>query len=226
MRAPTQHHHGTPLRGTPLRGAAAVALALATAAALTLGGSASADDPSNAQLLIDSGFAGPLGLNWQCTNVARDGAGITGHPVGDDYARCSQTVAVLEHTTYKLEASISGPYVFLGAVGGDTPDTYTWANYPSSGRLSTTVTTGPTTTRLTVYVHGWYGQEAYHASSVTLTGPRAPVPCGSFTMPPPPSPSRPATTPPPPSPSSAAAAANAVTPTASCLTPYPLERAD
>ncbi|MGW4378828.1 hypothetical protein [Kitasatospora sp. NPDC004531] len=222
MRAPAHHH-----RGTTLRGAAAAALAAATATALTLGGSAAADDPANAQLLIDSTFAAPLGLNWQCTNVVRDSGGITGHPIGDDYARCSQTVAVLEHTTYRLEAAVSGPYVFLGAVGGDTPDTYTWANYPTDGRLATTVTTGPTTTRLTVYVHGWYGQEPYHASSVTLTGPRAPIPCRSYTMPPPPSPSLP-------TPSGAAAAggavgavgavgaANTVTPTASCLTPIPV----
>lgn len=38
-------------------------------------------------------------------------------------------------------------------------------------QLRTTFTTGPSTTSVTVYTHGWYGQAAYVADDVEVTGP-------------------------------------------------------
>ncbi|WP_308193558.1 carbohydrate binding domain-containing protein, partial [Nonomuraea sp. MG754425] len=92
------------------------------------------------------------------------GAGaVRATPQGNDLARCQQVVSVRPNTTYQLSAWVQGSYVFLGATGTGV-DVSTWGAPDGQwGRLATSFTTGASTTSVTVYVNGWYGQGAYLA---------------------------------------------------------------
>ncbi|MFD4572182.1 chitinase [Streptomyces sp. NPDC058417] len=152
---------------------------LTTAVALTLAGAAqaSAADVNNAR---NAGFESGL-ANWTCS--ANSGATVSSPvhggtaalratPAGQDNARCSQTVAVKPNSRYTLSAWVQGGYAYLGATGTGTTDVSTWTP-DSSGwkQLSTTFSTGASTSSVTVYLHGWYGQAAYLADDVTVFGP-------------------------------------------------------
>ncbi|UUU31202.1 glycoside hydrolase family 18 protein [Streptomyces sp. CA-210063] len=153
--------------------------AVATALALTLAGAgpASAADINNAK---NAGFESGL-ANWTCsagsgTAVASPvhaGAGaLRATPAGQDNARCTQAVAVKPNSTYTLSAWVRGGYAYLGATGTGTTDVSTWTPDSTAWKqLSTTFTTGTSTTSVTVYTHGWYGQAAYYADDVSVFGP-------------------------------------------------------
>ncbi|WP_346011807.1 carbohydrate binding domain-containing protein, partial [Streptomyces sp. SID3343] len=131
-------------------------------------------------LVTNPGFETGLS-GWTCT--AGSGAAVTtpahtgtsalkATPAGSDNARCSQTVTVLPNSAYTLSAWVQGSYIYLGATGTGTSDPSTWT--PNAGtyqKLQTTFNTGPSTTSVTVYTHGWYGQPAYYADDITLAGP-------------------------------------------------------
>ncbi|MFI2186205.1 chitinase [Streptomyces sioyaensis] len=168
--------HPRPARRRRLLAAALTAL---TAAAATLSGStpAAAADVNAAR---NAGYESGLS-NWTCSAGS---GGTTGSPVhsgtgalratptASDNATCSQTVAVKPGATYRLSAYVQGSYVYLGASGTGTTDVSTWT--PSATdwqQLSTTFTTGPATTSVTVYTHGWYGQPAYYADDFSVLGP-------------------------------------------------------
>ena len=92
-------------------------------------------------------------------------------PAGNDTARCQQTVSVKPSSAYTLSAWVRGGYVFLGATGTGGTDPSTWTSSPSAyAQLSTTFTTGASTTSVTVYVNGWYGQGTYQADDLVLDG--------------------------------------------------------
>ncbi|MFE7856282.1 chitinase [Streptomyces sp. NPDC057403] len=153
--------------------------AVTAALALTfLGtGQASAADVNNAQ---NAGFESGLG-NWTCSAssgttvsspVHSGSAALKATPAGQDDAQCSQTVAVKPGSTYSLSAWVQGGYAFLGVTGTGTTDVSTWTPDSSSWKqLSTSFTTGASTTSVTVYTHGWYGQAAYYADDVSVYGP-------------------------------------------------------
>ncbi|MDT0467130.1 chitinase [Streptomyces gibsoniae] len=156
-------------------------LAQATVAALALtflaAGHAAAADVNNAE---NAGFESGL-TGWTCSAgsgttvsspVHGGAAALKATPAGQDDAQCSQTVAVEPGSTYTLSAWVQGGYTFLGATGTGTTDVSTWTP-DSSGwtQLSTTFTTGASTTSVTVYLHGWYGQAAYYADDVSVYGP-------------------------------------------------------
>ncbi len=62
---------------------------------------------------------------------------------------------------YTLSGHVRGTYVYLGASGTGTTDVSTWAqSAPDWRQLTTTFRTGPSTTRVTIYTHGWYGTGA------------------------------------------------------------------
>ncbi|MEU5718434.1 glycoside hydrolase family 18 protein [Streptomyces sp. NPDC020403] len=158
-------------------------LAALSAVLLTAGGlvaSTPAAGAADADLARNGGFEEGLD-GWSCTGGSGAVVGSPVHsgtsalkatPAGSDNARCSQTVAVRPGSTYTLAAWVQGGYVYLGASGTGTTDVSTWT--PSAGtytQLRTTFTTGPATTSVTVYTHGWYGTPAYHADDLTLTGP-------------------------------------------------------
>ncbi|MEV6178648.1 glycosyl hydrolase family 18 protein [Streptomyces sp. NPDC052015] len=153
--------------------------AVTAALALTLAGAAqaSAADVNNAK---NAGFESGL-TNWTCSAasgttvsspVHTGAAALKATPAGQDNARCTQTVAVKPNATYTLSAWVRGGYAYLGATGTGTTDVSTWTPDSSSWKqLSTRFTTGSSTTSVTVYTHGWYGQAAYYADDVSVYGP-------------------------------------------------------
>ncbi|MFC8433180.1 chitinase [Streptomyces sp. NPDC057253] len=148
-------------------------------AALALGFAhpASAADINNAK---NAGFESGLS-GWTCSAssgttvsspVHGGSAALKATPAGQDNARCTQTVAVKPNSTYTLSAWVQGGYAYLGATGTGTTDVSTWTPDSASWKqLTTTFTTGASTTSVTVYTHGWYGQAAYLADDVSVYGP-------------------------------------------------------
>ncbi|KUL20890.1 chitinase [Streptomyces regalis] len=140
-------------------------------------GQASAADVNNAK---NAGFESGLS-NWTCsansgTTVSSPVHGgstaLKATPAGQDNARCTQAVAVKPNSTYTLSAWVQGGYTYLGATGTGTTDVSTWTPDSTAWQqLSTTFTTGGSTTSVTVYTHGWYGQAAYYADDVSVYGP-------------------------------------------------------
>jgi hypothetical protein len=155
------------------------AAAVTTALSLTfLGtGQASAADVNNAK---NAGFEAGLS-NWTCSansgtpvsSPVHGGAtALRAAPAGQDNARCTQSVAVKPNSTYTLSAWVQGGYTYLGVTGTGTTDVSTWTPDSSSWKqLSTTFTTGASTTSVSVYTHGWYGQAAYYADDLSVYGP-------------------------------------------------------
>ncbi|MGW3121239.1 chitinase [Streptomyces sp. NPDC001107] len=165
----------TPRLSTARLWSGAVTAALALTFAGT--GQASAADVNNAR---NAGFESGLS-NWTCSAssgttvsspVHGGAAALKATPAGQDDAQCSQTVAVKPNSTYALSAWVQGGYAFLGVTGTGTTDVSTWTPDSSSWKqLTTSFTTGSSTTSVTVYTHGWYGQAAYYADDVSVYGP-------------------------------------------------------
>ncbi|KUL40312.1 chitinase [Streptomyces regalis] len=156
-------------------------LALLAAAALTLPGVtalSSAARAADADLARNGGFEAGLD-GWTCTagttvnSPVRTGASaLQATPAGSDNARCAQTVTVKPDSPYTLSGYVRGSYVHLGASGTGTTDVSTWTqSAPAWQQLTTTFRTGPSTTRVTLYTHGWYGTGAYYADDISLVGP-------------------------------------------------------
>ncbi|WP_333741292.1 chitinase [Streptomyces sp. IBSBF 2806] len=156
---------------------AAGAVAAALVLSLTGAAQASAVDLNNAR---NAGFEAGL-TDWTCTAasgatvpspVHGGASALRATPAGQDNARCSQTVAVKPNSTYTLSAWVQGGYTYLGVTGTGTTDVSTWTPDSSAWKqLSTTFTTGASTTSVTAYTHGWYGQAAYYADDVSVFGP-------------------------------------------------------
>jgi chitinase len=154
---------------------AATALALFVAGlAATPASAADVNNVKNAG--FESGLAG-----WTCTAgsgttvsspVHSGSSALKATPAGQDDAQCTQTVAVKPNSTYTLSAWVQGGYSYLGVTGTGTTDVSTWTPDTTSWKqLSTTFTTGASTSSVTVYTHGWYGQAAYYADDVSVYGP-------------------------------------------------------
>ncbi|MEU5648020.1 glycosyl hydrolase family 18 protein [Streptomyces pseudogriseolus] len=157
--------------------AVALVSALALALPLTGAGQASAADVNNAK---NAGFESGLS-GWTCSAnsgsvvsspVHAGSAALKATPAGQDNARCSQTVAVRPNSTYRLTGWVQGGYAYLGVTGTGTTDVSTWTPDSSSWKqLSTSFSTGSTTTSVTVYTHGWYGQQPYYVDDLSVLGP-------------------------------------------------------
>ncbi|MFE9478386.1 chitinase [Streptomyces spororaveus] len=159
------------------------AIPFLTAAALAVAGFLAAGPPAaaaDADLVRNGGFE--TGLDgWSCsggsgavvtTPVHGGVSALRATPAGQDNARCSQTVTVKPDSAYTLAAWVQGAYVYLGATGTGTTDVSAWTQTPGTWKqLTTTFRTGPATTSVTVYTHGWYGQSAHFTDDLTLVGP-------------------------------------------------------
>ncbi|MFE9255979.1 chitinase [Streptomyces sp. NPDC006879] len=151
--------------------------ALALTGLLAAGSTATAADPDLAR---NGGYEAGLD-GWSCsassavvvaTPVHGGNSALGATPSGQDRAQCSQLIQVEPDSSYTLSAWVQGGYVYLGASGTGTTDVSTWTPAAASWQqLSTTFRTGPATTSVTVYTHGWYGQSAYFADDLTLRGP-------------------------------------------------------
>ncbi|WP_406731108.1 chitinase [Streptomyces sp. NBC_01794] len=156
------------------------ALALAVGTGLTLVGISGTAQAADINVAKNAGFESGL-TNWTCSGgsgattsspVHGGASALKATPAGQDNAKCTQTVTVKPNSTYTLSAWVQGGYTYLGASGTGTTDVSTWT--PDSAgwkQLSTTFTTGGSTTSVTVYTHGWYGQAAYYADDVSVFGP-------------------------------------------------------
>ncbi|MFD7259379.1 chitinase [Streptomyces sp. NPDC059874] len=158
-------------------------MSFVTAAALAVAGFLAAGPPAaaaDADLIRNGGFEAGLD-GWNCsagsgatvtTPVHGGSSALKATPVGQDNARCSQTVTVKPDSTYTLTAWVQGAYVYLGASGTGTTDASTWTQSAGAWKqLTTGFRTGPSTTSVTVYTHGWYGQSAHFTDDLTLVGP-------------------------------------------------------
>ncbi|MFJ8790237.1 chitinase [Streptomyces sp. NPDC102462] len=165
-----------PHRTRPLLAALTAAL-LAVPAITVLSSAARAAD---ADLARNGGFESGLD-GWTCTAgttvgspVHSGAAALRATPAGSDNAQCAQTVTVRPDAQYTLSGYVRGDYVYLGATGTGTTDVSSWTqSAPDWQRLTTTFRTGPGTTKVTLYTHGWYGTGAYYADDISLTGPDA-----------------------------------------------------
>ncbi|MDX3056512.1 glycoside hydrolase family 18 protein [Streptomyces sp. NE06-03E] len=164
-------------RVRPLLGGA---VAVVAAGALGVAGLVSTAQAADINVARNAGFESGL-AGWTCSGgsgatvsspVHGGSSALKATPAGQDNAKCTQTVAVKPGSTYTLSSWVQGGYAYLGASGTGTTDVSTWSPGSSSWtQLRTTFTTGPSTTSVTVYTHGWYGQAAYVADDVEVTGP-------------------------------------------------------
>ncbi|MGR8008585.1 chitinase [Streptomyces hypolithicus] len=170
----------TTLAGARRRSWLGGTLALVVGSGLALVGGAGTAQAADLNVAKNAGFESGLS-NWTCTagsgatvpSPAHGGAAaLKATPAGQDNARCSQTVAVKPGAAYQLSAWVQGGYTYLGASGTGTTDVSTWTP-DSSGwkQLTTSFKAGPSTTSVTVYTHGWYGQSAYYVDDVSVFGP-------------------------------------------------------
>ncbi|WP_322975522.1 glycoside hydrolase family 18 protein [Streptomyces sp. NBC_00162] len=157
------------------------AAALAAAGFLAAGPPATADGAStDIDAVRNGGFEAGLD-GWSCSagsgavvsSPAHSGSSaLRATPAGQDNARCAQTVTVKPDSAYTLAAWVQGAYVYLGASGTGTTDVSAWTQTPGAWKqLTTSFRTGPSTTSVTVYTHGWYGQPAHFTDDLTLVGP-------------------------------------------------------
>ncbi|MDQ0794312.1 chitinase [Streptomyces sp. B1I3] len=164
-------------RTRPLLGGA---VAVVAAGALSVTGLVSTAEAADVNVAKNAGFESGL-ANWTCSGgsgatvsspVHAGSSALRATPAGQDNAKCTQTVAVKPGSTYTLSSWVQGGYAYLGASGTGTTDVSTWTP-GSSGwtQLRTSFTTGASTTSVTVYTHGWYGQAAYLVDDVSVTGP-------------------------------------------------------
>ncbi|MFF8593081.1 chitinase [Streptomyces sp. NPDC015220] len=139
----------------------------------------SAAQAADAELARNGGFESGLD-GWTCTATGKTvtspvhagTAALQATPAGSDNAQCAQTVSVQPNSQYTLSGYVRGSYVYLGASGTGTTDVYNWTQSAADWQqLSTTFRTGASTTKVTIYTHGWYGTGAYYADDISLVGP-------------------------------------------------------
>ncbi|WP_326720923.1 chitinase [Streptomyces sp. NBC_00243] len=154
--------------------------AAVTASFLTVAGLATDAEAADINNAKNAGYESGL-TNWTCsagsgttvTSPVHGGASaLKGTPAGQDNAKCTQAVAVKPNSTYTLSAWVQGGYSYLGVTGTGTTDVSTWTPDSTAWKqLTTTFTTGSSTSSVTVYTHGWYGQAAYYADDLSVFGP-------------------------------------------------------
>ena len=128
--------------------------------------------------MVNGGFETGSLSPWTCTGTAsvvtttvHSGKyALEATPSSSADALCSEVINVAASHTYTLSGWVDGSYVYLGVTGTGTTDTSTWTpgttGYQS---LSDSFTTGASTTSVTIYVHGWYGQPAYYADDIAVS---------------------------------------------------------
>ena len=180
------------LRARQRVGVIASACAMAAASLIGVATMASTAQADTGNLVQNPGFESGTIAPWSCSGgngsvvispVHSGSNALLGTPTGSDDAQCSQTVSVQPSSSYTLSAWVEGSYVYLGDTGTGTSDTSNWTTSSSWKQLSTSFTTGASTTSVTIWLHGWYGQGNYSADDVSLTGPSGGSPTPSTPTP-------------------------------------------
>jgi hypothetical protein len=133
--------------------------------------------PTGNNLLANPGFESGALSPWSCSPVdsvvsspVHSGTHALSAAANDsDNGQCTQAITVQANHTYTLSAWVRGNYAFIGVTGTGTNDPSTFT--PSSAgftQLSVPFTTGASTTRVTVFVHGWYAQGTVFADDLTV----------------------------------------------------------
>ncbi|HEY7198965.1 MAG TPA: carbohydrate binding domain-containing protein [Candidatus Dormibacteraeota bacterium] len=136
-----------------------------------------APPPPPGNLVANPGFETGGLAPWSCSSLdavvaspTHSGSRALGAAAsGSDFAQCTQAIAVLPNHGYTLAAWVQGSYAFVGVTGTGTSDPSTFA--PSATaftRLSVGFTTGPSTTSVTLFVHGWYAQGTVFADDFSV----------------------------------------------------------
>ncbi|GCF11159.1 glycosyl hydrolase family 18 protein [Dictyobacter arantiisoli] len=86
-------------------------------------------------------------------------------PSNSTTGQCTQTISVQANHSYTLKAYVQGNYAYIGVNGYSN----NWTNSSSYTPLSYTFTTSASTTSITIYVHGWYGQSNVYVDDVSLS---------------------------------------------------------
>ncbi|MGW1071902.1 glycosyl hydrolase family 18 protein [Streptomyces sp. NPDC002537] len=87
-------------------------------------------------------------------------------PAADRTGQCEQTVTLAPNSAHTLTGWVRGDYAYIGVAGGATASQ--WASSDAWTRLTVPFTTDATG-KVTVYVHGWYGQGSVYADDFSLT---------------------------------------------------------
>jgi chitinase len=82
--------------------------------------------------------------------------------------QAQQVIGVSPNHTYTLSAWVKGSYSFIGVTGTGTSDVSTWTSSAGYSQLKVTFTTGASTSSVTVWVHGWYGQGTVYADDFAV----------------------------------------------------------
>ncbi|GLW53198.1 chitinase [Kitasatospora phosalacinea] len=209
MRAPQPRPHHRPRTGRALLAGLLAAGTGLAGMVLAGSGTATADVAPTVNVVANGDFSAGNHISpWTCgptvtaVNNAATGWDLQGSPAGTDYANCSQTVTVLPNSTYTLTATVQGSYVFAGVTGTGGTDPSVWSSNSGWNNLTSTFTTGASTTSVSVWFHGWYGQTPFTVDKVSLVGPgsgTSPTPSGTVIVDP--TPSQTASSSPSPSPS-------------------------
>jgi chitinase len=78
-------------------------------------------------------------------------------------------ITVVPNHTYTYSAWVQGNFAFIGETGTGTSDTSTWVSGASYSQLKSTFTTGASTTSVTIWVHGWFGQGTIFADDFSVS---------------------------------------------------------
>jgi Carbohydrate binding domain len=192
-------------RRMALFGSGLAALTLVAMGVAALAGGAQAD---TGNLVVNPGFETGGLTGWSCdagtasvvTSPVHSGShALAATPAGNSDAQCTQTIAVAPNSAYTLSAWVQGNYTYLGVTGSGN-DGSTWTSGSGWSQLTVKFTTAASTSSVTIFLHGWYGQGTYYADDVMLSRPGG-TPTPTPTAPTPtPTPTTPTPTPTPPPP--------------------------
>jgi hypothetical protein len=131
--------------------------------------------PPSGNLVSNPGFETGTTVGWFCdpndavvSNPVHSGSHAVEVVSGTvTVGLCVQTISVQPTTAYTLTAYLQGGYIYLGASGY----TSTWTSSSSYTQLTVTFTTTASTSFVTIYTQGYFGEGNGFADDFVLSGP-------------------------------------------------------